>query len=199
MHACTFLSYSLRPYACTEPKTCTDYGHESCCEKMAHVSPECPAYLYRNEDDKTGYDCSCNLRTCQPNSSNRSRCCEGALGCCKLYRYVHILNTLTSIPYLIAAESCGQANIELLCSWEHNSESCYVEGGECYCDCFCIYFGDCCSDARSKFVNYTRSFCSNTLTLAFSLIDYILGYFKGKNRTVMEPQGMRQPLIRSKV
>ena len=44
------------------------------------------------------------------------------------------------------AQTCSEAGkLPGSCTWNWSS-SCYVNGGDCYCDNFCVVFNDCCDD-----------------------------------------------------
>ena len=54
------------------------------------------------------------------------------------------------IIIIIASTCFGVMKSVGYCKWKFNNVSCYVEGGECYCDPLCVHFGDCCADVNGK-------------------------------------------------
>ena len=46
----------------------------------------------------------------------------------------------------ILAQTCSQAGKPPGCCTWGGSSSCYVSGGNCYCDSSCVSFNDCCDD-----------------------------------------------------
>ena len=60
----------------------------------------------------------------------------------------HLTVQLTTINYIMIAQTCTDAGKNAgFCVWS-STKSCYVPGGRCYCDCDCtdINIKDCCDD-----------------------------------------------------
>ena len=51
------------------------------------------------------------------------------------------------------AQTCSDAGKHSGCCVWSSTQSCFVPGGRCYCDSYCTYYNDCCSDVPSS-VNY---------------------------------------------
>ena len=50
------------------------------------------------------------------------------------------------INFFGIAQTCSEAGIGVGCCPWTSSSSCYVGGGDCYCDSYCVVFNDCCGD-----------------------------------------------------
>ena len=51
---------------------------------------------------------------------------------------------------LFVAQTCHDAGKHAGCCVLSSTQSCFVPGGRCYCDSYCTYYNDCCTDVSSS-------------------------------------------------
>ena len=52
---------------------------------------------------------------------------------------------------ILIAETCNDAGKYPKCCQQMGALSCYVQGGNCYCDPLCDEYHDCCEDTSSQY------------------------------------------------
>lgn len=127
---------------------CRDIGITSCCSDE-HGTGLCDVHFRDHQDNRCSCNISCHLR---------HDCCDDAeaIGCIRKLnqlKWQYSFNIHMSYTnYNFLAQTCTEAGkIPGGCMWF--TSSCYVPGGNCYCDSYCTYFNDCCDDVSGSMTN----------------------------------------------